>query len=154
MDYVTLKWLHILSSTLLFGTGIGTAFYLYFVSRTRDVRAVAVVSRFVVVADYLFTATTAVFQPLSGAWLAHVAGFPMTSGWVAWSFVLYALAGACWLPVVWIQIRLRDLAIEAARRDAPLPARYWEYLRVWTILGMPAFAAFVVIFWLMVAKPA
>ena len=154
MDYVTAKWLHVLSSTLLFGTGLGSAFYLYFASRTRDARAVAVVARYVVVADYLFTATTAIFQPLSGWYLAKLAGLPMTTGWIAWSFVLYALAAACWLPVVWIQIRMRNLAMEAAATDAALPPRYFELFRVWTIFGMPAFVAFIAIFWLMIAKPA
>jgi uncharacterized membrane protein len=154
MDYVTIKWLHVLSSTLLFGTGLGSAFYLYFASRTRDARATAVVARYVVAADYLFTATTAIFQPLSGWYLAKVAGFPLTTGWIAWSFVLYAIAGACWLPVVWLQIRMRDLAAEAASNDSPLPPRYFELFRIWAILGMPAFVAFIAIFWLMIAKPA
>ena len=153
MDYATVKWLHILSSTLLFGTGLGSAFYLFFASRTRDARAVAVVARYVVIADYLFTATTVVFQPLSGWYLAHLAGLPLAAPWILWSFVLYFLAGACWLPVVWIQIRMRDLAQRAAATDAPLPMLYWTYLRVWTILGMPAFVALILVFWLMVAKP-
>jgi uncharacterized membrane protein len=154
MDYLTVKWLHVLSSTLLFGTGLGSAFYLYFASYTKDARAVAVVARYVVIADYLFTATTVIFQPLSGWYLAHVAGFPLTRGWVGWSFVLFALAGVCWLPVVWIQIRMRDLAQRAADRGEPLPQRYFDLLRVWTILGMPAFVALIIVFWLMIVKPA
>ena len=153
MDYVTLKWLHVLSSTILFGTGIGSAFYLFFASRTRDAHAVAFVSRFVVVADTVFTATTAIFQPLSGWYLAKIAGFALGTPWIAWSIALYVLAGACWLPVVWIQMRMRDLAVDAAARGAALPVAYYRYFRVWTILGMPAFAAFVAIFWLMIAKP-
>lgn len=154
MDYVTVKWLHVLSSTILFGTGLGSAFYLYFASRARDVRAIAFVSRYVVIADTIFTATTAVSQPLTGWWLAKTAGFPLTHRWLAYSIALYVLAGLCWLPVVWIQIRMRDLAVAAARSGEALPARYFELLRVWTILGMPAFAAFIVIFYLMIAKPA
>jgi uncharacterized membrane protein len=153
MDYVTLKWLHILSSTLLFGTGLGSAFYMYFASRTRDVRAIAVVVRHVVIADWLFTATTVVFQPLSGIWLARIAGFPLSSRWIVWSFALYVVAGACWLPVVWIQMRMRDIAIRAAAADTPLPPSYWRYLAIWTLLGIPAFVALIVVFWLMVAKP-
>jgi uncharacterized membrane protein len=154
MDYVTLKWLHVLSSTLLFGTGLGSAFYMYFASRTRDARVVATVVRYVVIADFAFTTTTVVFQPVSGFWLAHLAGFPLGSRWIVWSTALYVLAGVCWLPVVWMQIRMRDLAQAAAARDEPLPAAYWSYLRVWTILGMPAFVALVLVFWLMIAKPA
>jgi len=153
MDYVVVKWLHILSSTLLFGTGLGSAWYMLFANVSRDVRAIAVVSRHVVIADWLFTATTAVFQPASGFYMAHLAGYPLGSRWIMWSTVLYVLAGACWLPVVWIQIRLRDLATVAARDGTPLPAVYWKYFRTWVALGIPAFIAFIVIFWLMVSKP-
>jgi len=153
MDYVVVKWLHILSSTFLFGTGIGSAWYMLFANVSRDVRAIAVVSRYVVIADWLFTATTAVFQPASGFYMAHLAGYPLGSRWIMWSTVLYVLAGACWLPVVWIQIRLRDLAAAAARDGTPLPAQYWKYFRTWVALGIPAFIAFVFIFWLMVSKP-
>jgi uncharacterized membrane protein len=153
MDYVTVKWLHVLASTVLFGTGLGSAFYLYFASRTKDPQAIAFVSRYVVIADTLFTATTAVFQPLSGWYLAKLAGFPLTQRWLVLSIALYALALACWLPVVWIQIRMRDLAVAAAAKGEPLPARYFELWHIWSILGLPAFVAFIAIFWLMIAKP-
>jgi uncharacterized membrane protein len=154
MDYLIAKWLHILSSTLLFGTGLGSAYYMFFASLTRDPRAVAVVVRYVVLADWLFTTTTIVFQPASGLYMVHLAGLPLTTPWIFWSFVLYFLAGACWLPVVWMQIRMRALAQEAVRTDQPLPERYWRYLRAWTALGVPAFLALMLVFWLMVSKPA
>lgn len=153
MDYLIAKWLHILSSTLLFGTGIGSAYYMLFASLTRDARAVAVVVRFVVLADWLFTSTTIVFQPLSGLYMLHLAHIPITTPWVLWTFVLYFLAGACWLPVVWLQIRMRALAQAAAAADEPLPPRYFALLRIWVALGIPAFLALVVVFYLMVAKP-
>lgn len=153
MDYVTLKWLHVLSSTFLFGTGIGSAFYMLFANMSRDIRAIAVVSRIVVIADWLFTSTTIIVQPLTGYYLIRMAGFPMSSRWIAWSIGLYVVAAACWLPVVWLQMRLRDLAQAAARGGAALPVQYWRYFRVWVILGIPAFFAFVAIFYLMVAKP-
>jgi len=153
MDYVVLKWLHIVSSTLLFGTGIGSAWYMLFANVSRDVRAIAVVAKYVVVADWLFTATTAILQPLTGFYMIHLAGYPLHSKWIMWSMILYVIAGACWLPVVWLQIRMRDLAAQAVRLDTPLPALYWRYFRIWVFLGLPAFAAFIVIFWLMVAKP-
>jgi len=153
MDYVVLKWLHIVSSTLLFGTGIGSAWYMLFANVSRDVRAIAVVAKYVVVADWLFTATTAVLQPATGFYMIYLAGYPLHSKWIMWSIILYVIAGACWLPVVWLQIRMRDLAAEAARLDTPLPALYWRYFRIWVTLGVPAFTAFIVIFWLMVAKP-
>ena len=153
MEYMIVKWLHILSSTFLFGTGIGSAFYMLFTSLSRDVRAIAVVSRNVVLADWIFTATTVVIQPLTGFYLIHLAGFPMQSRWIMWSIVLYFAAGACWLPVVWIQMRMRDMAQVAARQNTELPAQYWRYLKIWTTLGIPAFFALVIVFWLMVAKP-
>jgi uncharacterized membrane protein len=153
MEYLLVKWLHILSSTFLFGTGIGSAFYMLFASLSRDVRAIAVVSRYVVLADWIFTSTTVVLQPLTGFYLMHLAGYPLGSTWIAWSIALYLLAGACWLPVVWIQLRMRDMAQAAARDATPLPEQYWRYLRIWFLLGIPAFLALVVVFYLMVAKP-
>lgn len=154
MTYVVVKWLHVLSSTLLFGTGLGSAYYMFFASRTRDPRVVAAVVRYVVLADWLFTTTTIVFQPLSGFYLAHRAGIPWTVRWIAGSLALYVLAGFCWLPVVWMQIRMRDMARAAVSRSEPLPPLYWTYLRRWMALGVPAFLALVLVFWLMIAKPA
>lgn len=153
MEYLIIKWLHIVSSTLLFGTGIGSAFYMLFSSLSRDVRAIAVVSRHVVRADWLFTATTVVFQPLSGFYMIHLAGYPLTSAWIVWSIALYLVAGACWLPVVWLQMRMRDMAQASARDNLALPPLYWRYLRIWTALGIPAFVALVIVFYLMTAKP-
>lgn len=153
MDYVTLKWLHILSSTLLFGTGLGSAFYMFFVSLSREPRATAMVVKYVIIADWLFTTPTIIFQFVSGLYLAHLARFPLTSRWILWSLGLYLLAGACWLPVVWLQIRMRRFAQEAVNHDDELPALYWRYFVIWTLLGIPAFFALVIIFYLMVAKP-
>jgi uncharacterized membrane protein len=154
MEYVIVKWMHILSSTLLFGTGLGSAFYMFFASRTRDARAIAVVVRYVVIADWAFTTPTIILQPLTGFYLVHIAGFPLTSTWIAGSVALYLLAGACWLPVVWMQMRMRDMAREAAASGGELSARYWSFLRWWVALGIVAFLALVAVFYLMVAKPA
>ena len=152
MDYLTLKWLHILSSTVLFGTGIGSAFYLLVATLGRDARTVAAISGYVVAADWLFTATTALAQPLTGWWMMRTAQLPMSTPWIFWSWHLYALAIACWLPVVWIQLRLRDSAVAAATAGQPLPARYWRFFTAWVVLGAIAFVAFLLIFWLMVTK--
>jgi uncharacterized membrane protein len=154
MEYVIVKWLHILSSTFLFGTGIGSAFYMLFTSLSRDVRATAVVVRHVVLADWLFTTPTIIIQPLTGFYLIHLAGYPLTSRWIMWTIGLYLLAGACWLPVVWLQIRMRGFAQDAVKAGTELPPIYWRYLRYWVLLGIPAFLALVVVFYLMVAKPA
>jgi uncharacterized membrane protein len=154
MEYVIVKWLHVLSSTLLFGTGLGSAFYMFFTNRSEDVRAIAIVCRRVVWADWLFTTPTAIVQPATGLYLVHLAGMPLTSKWIAWSLALFVLAGACWLPVVWIQIRMAEMAERAVKTGEALPALFWRYHAIWTALGVPAFVAFVAIFYLMVVKPA
>lgn len=154
MEYLAVKWVHILSATLMFGTGFGTAFYMFFVNRTRNVQAMAVVTRLVAKADWWFTTPSVILQPLSGFWMIHLAGFPLSSRWIVWSFALYLLAGACWLPVVWLQLKMRDMAAQAATTGAQLPARYWRYEKIWTALGFPAFIGLLVVYWLMVHKPA
>jgi uncharacterized membrane protein len=154
MEYLVVKWLHVLSSTVLFGTGLGSAFYMFFTNRTGEVRAIAIVARRVVIADWLFTTPTAIVQPLTGFYLMHLAGMSWTTPWILWSLVLYVIAGACWVPVVWIQIRMAEMAEDAARSGRPLTERFWRYHRVWTALGWPAFIAFIAIFFLMVVKPA
>jgi uncharacterized membrane protein len=154
MDYLIVKWVHVLSATVLFGTGLGTAYYMFFASLSRTPKATAVVMRHGVRADWLFTGTTGIVQPITGLYLVHRMDLPLHTAWIAWSLALYALAGACWLPVVWLQIRMHRLAEDAAARDVPLPAVYFRYLRVWTLLGVPAFVSLLVVFWLMIAKPA
>lgn len=154
MTYLVVKWLHILSSTLLFGTGLGSAFYMFFASLTRDTRVIATVVRYVVIADYAFTTPTIILQPLTGFYLIHLAGFPLTSKWIVVSIALYLLAGACWLPVVWMQIKMRDMAATATANGTELPQRYWSFLKWWVALGIVAFFSLVVVFYLMVAKPA
>ena len=153
MTYLVVKWLHILSSTVLFGTGLGSAFYMFVASRTRDVPVIAVVVRYVVIADWAFTTPAVMLQPLTGLWLVHLAGFELASPWLILSMGLYLLAGAAWLPVVWMQIRMREMAATAVRDGAALPATYWRYLNAWVALGAVAFSALVVVFYLMVAKP-
>lgn len=153
MEYLLVKWLHIVSSTILFGTGIGSAFYMLMTSLTKDARATATVVRFVVIADWIFTTPTIVLQPLTGFYLIYLAGFPLSSNWIVWSIILYFFAGACWLPVVWIQIQMKKLADSAVATESPLPMQYWRYLKVWVLLGIPAFVALMVVFYLMVAKP-
>lgn len=154
-DYLIVKFLHVLSATFLFGTGVGTAFYLLFASLSGNVQAVATVARLVVIADWLFTGTTIVFQPLSGLWLADRIGFSLGTPWLRWSLILWGLGLLCWLPVVGLQLRLRKLAqAAAAAGEDALPPAYWRCLKGWIALGIPAFFAFLTVFYLMVAKPA
>lgn len=151
--YLTLKWIHIISSMLLVGTGFGSAFYLYFIHRTRNVQAIAEVSRLVVRADFWFTTPAVLIQPISGIALASIAGYSLTQTWLVWTFILYGLAGLCWLPVVWLQIHMAKMAMQAQnQREAP-QARYWQYARYWEWLGYPAFLAMLAVYVLMVFKP-
>ncbi|SEJ08665.1 Uncharacterized membrane protein [Pseudomonas linyingensis] len=152
--YLLLKTLHILSSTLLFGTGLGSAYYAWRAWKSAQVTTIATTFRHLVSADWLFTTPTAVIQPLSGLAMVHLAGWPLSQSWLLVTLILYGLAGLCWLPVVWLQIRVRDLAVQAERDGTPLPAIAGRYMAWWLALGWPAFSAFVVIFALMVVKPA
>lgn len=151
--YTLLKVAHVIGAAVLLGTGAGIAFFMLMAHRARDPALIAHTAGIVVLADTLFTASAVILQPVTGAALAHLAGYPLWSGWIAWSLALYVLTGLCWLPVVWIQLRLRDLAREAVATGAPLPARYFRLFRVWFVLGFPAFSAVIAIVWLMVAKP-
>ncbi len=153
MSYLLLKYIHILSSALLFGTGLGTAFHGFLAFRSRDAHVIAAVGRSVILADWLFTSPAVIIQPATGLAMAILAGLPLTSGWIALSIVLYIFVGACWLPVVWIQIKLRKIAKESLSAGTPLPDKYFRYLRAWFILGWPAFTAVLAIFYLMIFKP-
>lgn len=148
-----LRLAHVLGATVLFGTGAGIAFFMVMADRTRDPALIAHVASTVVIADMLFTATAVVLQPITGAWLALEVGWPLTESWIVLSLALYVVTGLFWLPVVVIQIRLRDLARQAAAAGAPLSDRYRYLYRVWFACGFPAFFAVATIFWLMLSKP-
>ena len=152
MDYLLLKWVHILSSTILFGAGVGSAFHLFVSTLRRRVGGVASGTRNVVLADWLLTTPTAILQPVTGIALVHQMGLPYAAPWIAWSLVLYAVAIACWLPVVVIQLRMRKVAEAAELAGEPLPAAYDRLFHWWAGLGLAAFVVFVLIFWLMVTK--
>ncbi len=152
--YVAIKTLHILSATVLFGAGLGTAFQMWTAHRSGSVQAVAAVSRHVVLADFIFTTPAVIIQPVSGLWLVHLTGVDPLAPWLLASYGLYVLAGVCWLPVVWLQIRISRLAAKARQQNVPLPSAYFRYMHLWFALGWPAFAAIIAIIYLMVAKPA
>ena len=152
--YLCLKWLHILSSVVLVGTGFGSAFYTYFTQRSGNVAAQAVVSRLVVRADWWFTMPTVFLQPATGLAMAYLAGLPLSTPWLSLSIGLFVMSGICWLPVVWLQIRMAAMAQRAAHDETPLPAPYMRYMRTWELLGYPAFVAMLGVFYLMVAKPS
>jgi uncharacterized membrane protein len=153
MIYLMLKTLHILSSVLMVGTGFGSAFYLFFIHRHGNLSSIAQVSRLVVKADWWFTTPAVIIQPLSGAIMLHMAGYPLNGVWIWLSAALYLMAGACWLPVVWLQIRMRDMAAHALAENCELPPLYWRYAHYWEWLGYPAFSAMLIVYGLMVFKP-
>lgn len=148
-----LRFVHVIGATVLFGTGAGIAFFMLMAHRTGNPSHIAHVAGTVVIADTVFTATAAILQPITGAWLAHEIGWELTSGWVLLSLILYVVVGLFWLPVVWIQIQLRDLAHVAAAPGTMLPLRYVRLFRIWFACGFPAFLSVMAILWLMLTKP-
>lgn len=153
MTYLVLKYAHILGATILFGTGLGIAFFLFVAIRSRDAAAIAATLRTVVIADFVFTAPAVVAQIVTGVGLAHVLGLPLTTPWISVSLALYVLVGVCWLPVVGLQMRMRALAKDAVARGAPLPPAFHRLYRVWFALGWPAFIGVMGILFLMIWKP-
>lgn len=154
MDYFFLKFVHVVGATVLLGTGSGIAFFMLAAHRSGDVAFIARTASIVVIADYLFTASAVIAQPISGYLLARMTGISLTDGWVLASLVLYVIAGLFWLPVVWIQSQMRDLATEAAAAGSPLPQHYRRLFGIWFLFGFPGFGSVLLIMWLMIAKPS
>jgi uncharacterized membrane protein len=151
--YLVLKFAHVVGAAVIFGTGSGIAFFMLMAHRSGNAEFIARTARVVVLADMIFTATAVVLQPVTGYLLMHQTGVTFTDSWVAVSLTLYLVAGAFWLPVVWIQARLRDLAQMAADTGAPLPSSYYRLFRIWFLFGFPGFGAVLAILFLMIAKP-
>ncbi len=151
--YFVIKTLHIISSAVLFGTGAGIAFFMFCSRYAKNVHEKFYAARFTVLADYIFTAPAVILQPLTGIWLVMEGGYDPMAFWLKATYALYAVAGVCWLPVVWIQIEMKRMAATAASSGVELPARYHKLFRIWFILGWPAFISLVAIFYLMVTKP-
>lgn len=153
MEYLYWKWAHILSATILFGTGIGIAFFKLWGDRQGDARTQYAIMRAVVLADWIFTTPAIIAQLLSGVWLARLAGYPLYRGWVLWALCLFLIAGACWLPVVWLQIRMREQLRAALEAGTAAPPEYAVCRKTWIALGILAFSALVAVFYLMIFKP-
>jgi len=152
--YLTIKTLHIISSTILFGTGLGIAFFMVRSHFTNNIHEKLYAARNTVLADMLFTLPAVIIQPATGAWLVWQGGYSWSETWLMITYGLYILAGLCWLPVVWIQIELKRMLQIAASSGTPLPVRYIKLFKLWFLLGWPAFIGLVAIFFLMVVKPA
>lgn len=153
MLYAWIKITHIISASVLFGTGLGTAFYMFYVNLQKDVKLIAKATSEVVIADWLFTLTSGIVQAITGFILVYMKGYSLLSLWVLGSILGYVIAGACWVPVVWLQMRCRDLAYQASVNKMSLPNEYKKYFRIWWMLGIPAFISLVGVFYLMTNKP-
>jgi uncharacterized membrane protein len=154
MLYFALKFVHVIGAAVLLGTGAGIAFFMLVAHLRGNPAVIAGVARIVVLADILFTATAVVVQPITGVLLIRTVGYSFWEGWIVLSILLYGVTGVFWLPVVWMQMRMRDLAEAAVRTGEPLPRAYYRLFRWWFAFGIPAFAAVIAVFWLMIAKPA
>src|SRR5438477_5494867 len=150
MLYFILKYFHVVGAAVLLGTGAGIAFFMLAAHLGGKPTVIAGVARIVVIADFIFTATAVVVQPVTGSLLVLNVGYSFLDGWIIWSIVLYVITGALWLPVVWMQMRLRDLASTAAAGGLPLPAEYHRIFWLWFAFGIPAFTAVAAILWLMI----
>lgn len=152
--YFVIKTIHILSSTVLFGTGLGTAFFMLMSRFSQDIPSKLYAAKTTVMADYIFTTPAVVIQPITGLWLVHQSGIAWDETWLLWTYGLYAIAGLCWVPVVFIQIRLRGIVQQAFETHSELPPSYDQLFKIWFLLGWPAFISLVAIFYLMVTKPS
>lgn len=153
MLYLWLKFIHVISSTILFGTGIGTACVMLYAHNTKNINIIAAISRYVVFADWIFTATSGVIQLVTGLWMVYLAGYSFYLFWIWGSILGYVIAALCWFPVVYLQIKMRNFAIEAAQLHSLLPQQYYRYFTYWFCLGWPAFISLIIVFYLMTNKP-
>jgi uncharacterized membrane protein len=151
--YFLIKYLHVLGAIVILGTGSGIAFFMLMAHRSGYADFIARTASIVVFADMLFTLTAVILQPVSGGLLMMLSSTTLAERWLVASLVLYAVAGLFWIPVVFMQIEMRDLARKAALADQPLPPRYFVLFGRWVCCGFPGFGAVIVILWLMIAKP-
>lgn len=126
---------------------------MFMANRRKDITGIYFATRHVVLADWIFTTPSIIIQLLTGIALTHILGYELTQGWVFWALILYFFAGACWMPVVWMQIKMRDMAKHALDTGEALPRRYWKLDRWWVMLGSLAFPAIIIVFYLMVYRP-
>jgi uncharacterized membrane protein len=151
--YFLLKYVHVLGTIVLLGTGTGIAFFMLMAHRSGDKAFIAQTASVVVVADTLFTATAVVAQPITGGLLMWFDAMSTPDPWLIGALALYVIAGLFWVPVVFMQIEMRNLARSAVDNGTPLPQRYYALYDRWFMFGFPGFGAVALILWLMIAKP-
>jgi uncharacterized membrane protein len=153
MLYLAIEYLHVLGAIVILGTGAGIAFFMLMAHRSRDAAFIARTAEVVVIADFIFTLSAVMLQPVTGGLLMWLSSTSIAEGWLMTSLVLYAVAGVFWVPVIFMQIEMRDLARAAAAKSTPLPHRYFALFRRWFLFGIPGFGSVMTILWLMIAKP-
>jgi len=153
MEYLFLKWIHIISSTILFGTGVGSAFYMFVANRNKKIDGIYFATKHVVVADWLFTTPAIIVQLLTGVLLVNVQGHNYRDEWLLYAISLFVFSGICWIIVVFLQLKMRDMAKYSYENNTELPKKYWQYEKWWVMLGAVTFPAVMVIFYLMVFRP-
>jgi uncharacterized membrane protein len=151
--YFIIKYLHVLGAVVILGTGSGIAFFMLMAHRSGDAAFIARTAAVVVIADMLFTLSAVIAQPITGGLLMMLSSTAISEGWLATSLALYALAGLFWVPVISMQIEMRNLARIAAEKSQPLPPRYFALFRRWFVFGIPGFGSVMMILYLMIAKP-
>ncbi|WP_213735915.1 DUF2269 domain-containing protein [Bradyrhizobium sp. dw_411] len=151
--YFIVKYLHVVGAIVILGTGTGIAFFMMMAHRSGDPAFIARTATTVVIADMLFTLTAVVLQPVSGGLLMLLSATTLAEHWLVTSLGLYAVAGLFWVPVIFMQIEMRNLAQVAALRNQPLPRRYFSLFRRWFLFGIPGFGSVMIILWLMIARP-
>ena len=153
MLYLFIEYLHVLGAIVILGTGTGIAFFMLMAHRSRDAAFIAKTAEVVVIADFIFTLSSVLLQPVTGSLLMWLSSTAMTEGWLMTSLVLYAVSGLFWVPVVFMQVEMRDLARAAVAGATRLPPRYDTLFRRWFLFGIPGFGSVMAILWLMIAKP-
>jgi uncharacterized membrane protein len=151
--YFIIKYLHVLGAIVILGTGGGIAFFMLMAHRSGDAGFIARTASTVVFADMLFTLSAVIAQPITGGVLMTLSATSPAEAWLATSLALYVVAGLFWVPVIFMQMEMRNLARVAAEKSQPLPPRYFVLFRRWFWFGIPGFGSVMTILYLMIAKP-
>lgn len=152
MDYLDFKFLHIVAANLFFGAGLASALGKIWADRSGSIEAIDAANRGIVWADWIFTVPSGIALPATGVWMVCQGSHSFADEWILWGIGLYGFAGLCWLPAAWLQIKMRRASAEALAKRSPLPPAYRRQALVWFLLGIPAFTAAILTFYVMVVR--
>jgi uncharacterized membrane protein len=150
--YLLLKLIHILAAVVVTGTGAGIAFFMFMANRSNNPQTIYITAKHVILGDWIFTTPAVVTQIITGVLLMNTQGYSFSAPWFYWVIGMFSFIGVCWLPVLRIQYKLRELAKVSVDSNQITP-EFKLLMKTWTFLGIPAFTAILIIFWLMVFKP-